>query len=101
MIEESNPRQKEASNTRIQPYHDLIYQQGDEVVYMNTDNKWDGPGKLYRMINEWPLILQFGYPINIIMREQMRSSPIYLKLKHHTQHWEECSLLPPKITSII
>ena len=57
---EANNRLKEAFNTRIQPYHDIIYQPGDEIIYLNKDDKWDGPAKVAGTESKTLHILQNG-----------------------------------------
>ena len=57
---EANNRLKEAFNTRIQPYHDIIYQPGDEVIYLNKDDKWDGPARVSATESKTLHVLQNG-----------------------------------------
>ena len=57
---EANNRLKEAFNTRIQPYHDAVYQPGDEIIYLNKDDKWDGPATVAATESKTLHILQNG-----------------------------------------
>ena len=57
---EANNRLKEALNSRIQPYHDIVYQPGDIIIYLNKDDKWDGPAKVAACESKTLHILQNG-----------------------------------------
>ena len=41
---DASSRIREAIKSRIQPYHDQVYERGDQVLFLNKDDEWDGPG---------------------------------------------------------
>ena len=43
---DASSRLKEAIKSRIQPYLDQVYERGDQVLFLNKDDEWDGPGKV-------------------------------------------------------
>ena len=43
---EANTRLVEAANGRIQPNLDETYAPEDLVIYLDKDDKWEGPGKV-------------------------------------------------------
>ena len=57
---DSSNRLKEALNSRIQPHHDAKYSPGDTIIYLNKDNKWDGPAEVITMESKTIHILQNG-----------------------------------------
>ena len=57
---DTNSRIKDAIKSRIQPYHDQIYEKGDKVIYLNKDDDWDGPGEVQAIESKTIWITQNG-----------------------------------------
>ena len=57
---DANNRLKEGLNTRMQPYHDIIYKQDDEIIYLNKEDKWEGPANVVTVESKTLHILQNG-----------------------------------------
>ena len=41
---ESSRRLKDAEKVRIQSYHDAKYSIGEQIIFLDKDDEWSGPG---------------------------------------------------------
>ena len=57
---DANNRLKEGLNSRIQPNNDTVFEHDDQIIYLNKDNKWDGPAKVITKESKTLHILQNG-----------------------------------------